>query len=89
MSEPVGLPAILEELTRRNAPAAPRVCEVCGARVRNFNPRTTTCDPICTRARDNGFTREQQIKRDIADEAREERLGYMPDPIELNRCHWL
>jgi hypothetical protein len=38
-----------------------RACEVCGARVTNMNPRTTTCDPICTRAKKAHRTRSQQI----------------------------
>lgn len=28
-----------------------RKCIICGARVRNRNPKTETCDPICTFAR--------------------------------------
>lgn len=28
-----------------------RTCEVCGARVRNLNPKTTTCSPGCTKAK--------------------------------------
>lgn len=42
-----------------------RKCMVCGAAVRNINPKTRTCDPICTRARNNGLTRTEQIKLDL------------------------
>jgi hypothetical protein len=50
-----------------------RKCEVCGAAVRNMNPKTKTCDPICTRARNNNITRAEQIVRDIQQEEAEER----------------
>jgi hypothetical protein len=42
-----------------------RLCEICGARVANLNPKTTTCGPVCTRAKHNGLTRALQIKRDL------------------------
>lgn len=46
-----------------------RLCEICGARVENLNRKTTTCDPVCTRAKHNGFTnRAQQLKRDLAED---------------------
>jgi hypothetical protein len=38
-----------------------RACVVCGARIRNINPKTTTCDPICTKARNNGLKRHEQF----------------------------
>jgi hypothetical protein len=38
-----------------------RVCVVCGARVRNQNPKTKTCDSICTAARKAGRNRSTQI----------------------------
>ena len=45
-----------------------RSCEICGARVRNQNPKTTTCDPICTAAKHGGRTRQQQIEWEMANE---------------------
>jgi hypothetical protein len=43
-----------------------RACEICGAKVRNMNPRTTTCDPVCTRAKHAGRTRKEQIEHEMA-----------------------
>jgi hypothetical protein len=51
-------------------------CEICGARVTNMNQRTTTCSDLCTRAKRNGITRVGQIKRDMKQEQRDERLGF-------------
>lgn len=48
-----------------------RKCIVCGAAVRNMNPKTVTCDPICTRARNSNISRYDQIMRDIAEEEKE------------------
>jgi hypothetical protein len=50
-----------------------RVCVICGAKVRNMNPRCNTCDPICTRAKKNGLTREDQIWVDDEEEEQEKR----------------
>ena len=50
-----------------------RRCVVCGAYVRNQNPRTVTCDSICTRAKHNNITRNEQVIRDIQKEEAEER----------------
>lgn len=50
-----------------------RRCVICGARVRNMNPKVKTCDSTCTRARKNKVTREQQIRIDIQEEAALER----------------
>ncbi len=41
-----------------------RGCEICGAKVTNLNPKTTTCDPICTRAKKHGVDRIQQANID-------------------------
>lgn len=38
-----------------------RKCEVCGARVRNWNNSVTTCDPTCNKAKHSGRTRAQQF----------------------------
>lgn len=38
-----------------------RLCVVCGARVINHNPRTVTCDEVCTAAKKAGRTRVEQI----------------------------
>ena len=42
-----------------------RRCVICGARVRNINHKVNTCDSICTNAKHNGLTREEQILQDI------------------------
>jgi len=42
-----------------------RICVVCGARVRNHNPKVTTCDPVCTAARNAGRTRTEQHAEDM------------------------
>lgn len=39
-----------------------RLCVVCGARVTNINPKTMTCDSICTDAKKNNRTRAEQIR---------------------------
>lgn len=43
-----------------------RLCVICGARVRNQNPKTTTCDETCTAARNAGRTRIEQIRWELA-----------------------
>ena len=43
-----------------------RLCVICGARVRNQNPRTVTCDETCTEARANNRTRQEQIEHELA-----------------------
>ena len=40
-------------------------CVVCGARVRNRNPKTVTCDSICTAARKAHRTRGAQIAQEM------------------------
>lgn len=44
-----------------------RACCICGAGIKNRNAQTTTCDPICTRAKQNGVTRQIQIEREMAE----------------------
>lgn len=39
-----------------------RLCEICGARVRNINPKVTTCGPICTEAKNKGRTHKHQMR---------------------------
>lgn len=34
-----------------------RICIICGARVRNKNTKTKTCDSICTFAKEKGLDR--------------------------------
>ena len=41
-------------------------CIICGARVRNHNPKCVTCDPVCTAAKKSGRTREGQLKHEMA-----------------------
>jgi hypothetical protein len=43
-----------------------RLCVICGAKVRNQNPKTNTCDPICTRAKHASRTRQEQIEHEMA-----------------------
>lgn len=42
-----------------------RVCVVCGARVRNQNPKCFTCDAVCTAARKAGRSRGEQLEHEI------------------------
>lgn len=42
-----------------------RACTVCGARVRNHNPKVTQCDRVCIAAAKAGRTREQQLADDL------------------------
>lgn len=42
-----------------------RRCVICGAMVRNPNPKTVTCDPVCTRARNNQRSRTEQLHWEI------------------------
>lgn len=39
-----------------------RLCEICGALVRNINPKVTTCGPICTEAKHKGRTHKHQMR---------------------------
>ena len=43
-----------------------RKCAVCGARVKNRNSKTVTCDPVCTKAYHAGRTRQEQIELENA-----------------------
>jgi hypothetical protein len=43
-------------------------CVICGARVVNMNPKCFTCDPICTRARHSGRTRDEQIRQEMIED---------------------
>lgn len=51
--------------------AKARRCVVCGAKVRQWNPLCVTCDPVCTRARHEGRTRDQQIRQEMLDAEQE------------------
>lgn len=42
-----------------------RLCIICGARVRNLNKKVNTCSPVCTRAKHNKRTLEEQNKFEI------------------------
>jgi hypothetical protein len=46
-------------------PKSVRLCVVCGAKVRNQNPKTVTCDPVCTAARKAGRTRPEQLRYEM------------------------
>lgn len=39
-----------------------RLCEICGAKVRNLNPKVTTCGPIGTEAKHKGRTHKHQMR---------------------------
>lgn len=43
----------------------PKPCVVCGTPVKQLNPKSNTCSNECTRARNAGITREEQIRRDM------------------------
>lgn len=49
-----------------------RLCCICGARVTNENPKTTTCSPFCTDAKRKGLSyseaHEQAARETIQDE---------------------
>lgn len=49
-----------------------RKCVICGARVRNQNPKTTTCDSICTLAKRLGLSRNQAAIK-LADKLEDEK----------------
>jgi predicted nucleic acid-binding Zn ribbon protein len=46
-----------------------RLCVVCGARVRNQNPKVNTCDSVCTNAKKSGRNRTEQQRYEIEQEA--------------------
>lgn len=58
----------LQTLSSRSLKRLVRSCVVCGARVRNQNLKTTTCDTTCTKAKKKGISRTDQI----ADEMNEQ-----------------
>lgn len=61
-----------------------RKCVVCGAHVKNMNPKTVTCDPVCTRARRAARTRQEQLEF--------ENQADIPDPdgtgCPVCGCRW-
>jgi hypothetical protein len=59
-------------------PEVKRLCEVCGARVTNINPAVTTCDTICTRARNVGWSRERQLRYESRHKEPMEKADYCP-----------
>lgn len=46
-------------------------CTVCGAKLINREHQCTTCSPLCTRAKKNGRTREEQTLVEIEVENQE------------------
>lgn len=46
-----------------------RKCEVCGARLRNWNTFVTTCDTTCTKAKRGHRTRAAQFQLEMQLEA--------------------
>jgi hypothetical protein len=61
-----------------------RRCVVCGARVKNLNPKTKTCDPTCTAARKAGRTREEQQRHEAEEVWRADAVTYCPTCGMLN-----
>ena len=57
---------------------------VCGARVVNQNPKTVTCDPICTKAHHAGRTRQEQIEIEYAATAE---LEFLKKLLPKKRIH--
>lgn len=49
-----------------NVHLPPRYCEVCELRIPGHRPKKAlTCDPTCQRAKENGRTRERQIRFEL------------------------
>jgi hypothetical protein len=61
-----------------------RLCIICGARVRNQNPKSDTCDPVCTRAKHAGrSSRAEQLRFELTNPGVE-------SPLECPDCgHFL
>ena len=53
-----------------------RPCVICGARVVNTNPKTNTCDSICTRAKHAGRTRQEQIEYEMDIDGHEDYMAH-------------
>jgi len=43
-----------------------KLCVICGASVKNHNPKTTTCQPLCTRAKHNKRSHQEQVAYELA-----------------------
>lgn len=46
-----------------------RTCVICGAKVRNQNPKVDTCDSTCTAAKKSGRNRTEQVRVELEQEA--------------------
>lgn len=66
---PTGDPALA------SASGSVRSCEICGAKVRNQNPNTTTCDSTCTAAKHAKRTRQQQIEWEMENDQYDDQEG--------------
>lgn len=55
-----------------------RICSVCGARVRSWDSRVTTCDGTCVRAKTTGRTRAKQFAYEMKREAEREQFEHVP-----------
>ena len=63
-----------------------RLCQICGARVRNLNPRVTTCDGLCTRAKKNGVSYSDQVILDMEEDERASELRDRDESHFRNRA---
>lgn len=61
-----------------------RYCEKCGAKLIGKNANTTTCSPICTKAKHNGLTLREQIAKEESEP--------IPEPdgtgCQICGCRW-
>ncbi len=63
-----------------------RLCVICGARVVNMNPKTVTCSPPCTIAKEYGLTRQQAINLfGYSSERQPKRRGMRKDGSRVER----
>jgi hypothetical protein len=57
-----------------------RTCAICGAKVKNINPRCNTCDPICTQQVNIDIFADRLVENGwLASEAQEEAARALAD----------
>ena len=59
MRDTSGLANYAKENRRSFSRKKPRLCVICGAKVRNMNPKTKTCSELCTEQLRTGKSLEQ------------------------------
>lgn len=64
----------------------PRLCHVCGARVRNRNLRVIVCSTECDVARESGITRERAALMLASGDTDDPFRAYRP-PVSYGRVH--